>query len=132
MSNIKTFLDGDSWCAVFDDFINLQESIAGFGITPEEATESLLKATLEKANEILQDIKPEQEYAEDLIAKVKGAVLDSKTNFACDVAEVSYRKASQRISYDTKGLEKQVKEYPWLEHFRKVSEVKETTALKWL
>jgi len=132
MSNIKTFIDGDSWCAVFDDFLNLQESIAGFGTTPTEATDSLLKATLEKANEILQEIKPEQDYAEDLISKVKGAVLESKATFACDLAEVSYRKASQRISYDTKGLEKQVNKFPWLVDFRKVSEVKETTAIKWL
>lgn len=132
MSNINTFVDGDSWCATFDDFINFQESIAGFGTTPEDATESLLKATLERANEILQEIKPEQDYVEDLISKVKGAVLESKATFACDLAEVSYRKASQRISYDTKGLEKQVNEFPWLQNFRKISEVKETTALKWL
>ncbi len=132
MNNIKTFIDGGSWCATFDDFVTLAESPAGFGDTPENATESLLKAALEKANEILQDIKPEQEYAEGLIAKVKGAILESKTGISCDVAEVSYRKASQRISYDTKGLEKQIGEFPWLNEYRKVTEVKENASVKWL
>lgn len=132
MTNIKTFLDGDSWCATFDDFINLQESIAGFGHTPEDATESLLRATLEKANEIIQDIKPKQVYAEALISIVKDSVINSKNNFSCDIAEVTYRKPSQRISYDTKGLEKQMEKFSWLKDFRKVSEVKETTAIKWL
>ena len=29
--------DGTHWCANFDDFINLQESLAGFGTTKEHA-----------------------------------------------------------------------------------------------
>lgn len=132
MSNINTFIDGDSWCATFNDFTNLQESIAGFGNTPEDATEQLLKAALEKANEILQDIKPEQEYAEELIAKVKGAVLDSKTGFSCDLAEVSYKSAYQKFGYDTKKLDTQIEAFPWLNDYKKTTNVKETTALKWL
>ena len=35
------FRDGNKWCCVFGDFINLQESIAGFGDTFEEALENL-------------------------------------------------------------------------------------------
>lgn len=35
--NSRVFMDGDAWCAVFPDFINLQESPSGFGATPEEA-----------------------------------------------------------------------------------------------
>ena len=30
-TDINVFLDGDSWCSTRDGFINLQESIAGFG-----------------------------------------------------------------------------------------------------
>ena len=33
--------DGGSWCATGSGFINLQESLAGFGATPIEALEDL-------------------------------------------------------------------------------------------
>lgn len=36
-------LDGNKWCATNPDFINLQESPAGFGDTPEEAIADLAK-----------------------------------------------------------------------------------------
>ena len=39
--NINYFLDGNMWCAVRDDFINLQESVAGFGETQELARKEL-------------------------------------------------------------------------------------------
>lgn len=38
---IKVFRDGVLWCAVYDDFINLQESPAGFGATPRDAVNDL-------------------------------------------------------------------------------------------
>lgn len=38
---IKTFPDGNKICAVFEDFINLMESPAAFGDTPEEAIRAL-------------------------------------------------------------------------------------------
>lgn len=37
------FLDGDRICCVYKDFINLQESPAGFGKTNKEALENLKK-----------------------------------------------------------------------------------------
>lgn len=37
----RAFLDGSAWCAVLPDFVNLQESPAGFGATPEEARADL-------------------------------------------------------------------------------------------
>lgn len=36
------FLEGTLWCCVRGDFINLQESVAGFGKTMEEAMTNLL------------------------------------------------------------------------------------------
>ena len=36
------FKDGDQWCAVFGDFVNLQESKAGFGDTFEDALNELM------------------------------------------------------------------------------------------
>lgn len=33
----RIFMDGNAWCAVRADFVNLQESDAGFGPTPEAA-----------------------------------------------------------------------------------------------
>lgn len=40
-NNVYCFMDGDQWCCVFGDFINLQESPAGFGKTTGEALKSL-------------------------------------------------------------------------------------------
>lgn len=37
----RVFKDGNSWCAVMPDFVDLQESLAGFGDTPEEARKNL-------------------------------------------------------------------------------------------
>lgn len=41
LQSINVFKDGNKWCAVNDDFINLQESPHGFGNNPKEAVESL-------------------------------------------------------------------------------------------
>ena len=35
--------DGNAWCAHREDFVNLQESDAGFGNTPGEALELLIQ-----------------------------------------------------------------------------------------
>lgn len=43
-TNISITKDGNMFCAFFEDtFINLQESIAGFGTTPQKAVDELLK-----------------------------------------------------------------------------------------
>lgn len=39
--SVRTFMDGDAWCAVGPDFINLQESHAGFGPAREAAIAAL-------------------------------------------------------------------------------------------
>lgn len=41
---INVILDGNAWCATGPEFVNLQESNAGFGATPREAVAELLKA----------------------------------------------------------------------------------------
>jgi hypothetical protein len=41
----RVFKDGSAWCAVFPDFVDLQESPAGFGDTPEAARAELKCAT---------------------------------------------------------------------------------------
>jgi hypothetical protein len=40
----RTFMDGNAWCAVRKDFINLQESHAGFGASREQAIAALTTA----------------------------------------------------------------------------------------
>ncbi len=40
-TNILIDKDGQMWCAHYDDFINLQESVAAFGETPDDAVKSL-------------------------------------------------------------------------------------------
>ena len=41
--------DGDSWCATGEGFINLQESHAGFGDSPNEAVKELLSVGVTNA-----------------------------------------------------------------------------------
>lgn len=40
----RVFKDGDSFCSVCPDFTNIQESICGFGDTPENARAALIGA----------------------------------------------------------------------------------------
>jgi hypothetical protein len=40
---VRTYMDGNAWCAVHPGFINLQESPAGFGPTKDEAIAELAK-----------------------------------------------------------------------------------------
>lgn len=50
VEQFKLFLDGDTWCAAFHDFANIQESQCGFGGTALEAFAELAKPGLmEKA-----------------------------------------------------------------------------------
>lgn len=42
-TNMNVKLDGDQWCAYRDDFINLQESISGWGSTPDKAVDDLIE-----------------------------------------------------------------------------------------
>lgn len=48
MSNYNLFMDGDMWCATLPNFKNIQESPAGFGITPDKATIALLEVAYSK------------------------------------------------------------------------------------
>jgi hypothetical protein len=43
-TEINVFKDGDAWCATGAGFINLQESDAGFGRTPQAAVQQLREA----------------------------------------------------------------------------------------
>ena len=48
---VELFMDGDSWCAVFPDFVNLQESPAGFGHTRGQAVDALFETKPEPESE---------------------------------------------------------------------------------
>lgn len=39
----RVYMDGNAWCAVKPDFVDLGESLAGFGDTPEEARKDLAR-----------------------------------------------------------------------------------------
>lgn len=47
-TTIKVFRDGNAWCAVFPDFIDLQVSDAAFGDTAEEAAKKLFACAASK------------------------------------------------------------------------------------
>ena len=42
MKSYRVYLDGNSWCAVDGNFVDLQQSLAGFGDTPLIALGELL------------------------------------------------------------------------------------------
>ena len=42
-NRFKLFMDGDQWCATYPNFIDLQESPAGFGSTKVEALINLFE-----------------------------------------------------------------------------------------
>lgn len=44
-TNILVEKDGNMWCAHYDDFINLQESVAEYGNTPDAAVRMLQSKT---------------------------------------------------------------------------------------
>lgn len=44
VQDYRVYKDGDQWCAVGPDFIDLQQSPAGFADTPGEALEALMQA----------------------------------------------------------------------------------------
>ena len=48
----RVFKDGDAWCATGAGFVNLQESLAGFGDSPTAALSELV--TNEKEAELLR------------------------------------------------------------------------------
>jgi hypothetical protein len=48
---LRVFVDGNKWCAVYhEEFINLQESPAGFGSSVSEAVEDLMLQSFGVAN----------------------------------------------------------------------------------
>ncbi len=52
---LRVFVDGNKWCAVYHlEFINLQESPAGFGNSVAEAVENLM---FESSGDEVQNVK---------------------------------------------------------------------------
>lgn len=54
----KVFKDGLSWCATREDFVDLQNSPAGFGDTPIAAMDALLREqgmTIEEARNTIKE-----------------------------------------------------------------------------
>ena len=131
MSKINTFMDGNSWCATYGDFINLKESPAGFGNTPEDATEALLRETLRQANNILIDVKPAQDSAEELIKRVKDYVLSTKEAFKVDFATVSYRASKMQPKIDKDGILKLAESNEDVRKCVSMEMSKATTAISW-
>lgn len=42
MKEYKVFKEKDLWCAINEEFLNIQESPVGFGLTPVVALEELI------------------------------------------------------------------------------------------
>lgn len=137
--SIKTFQEGNAWCAVFENYKETSEDLkfplttpTGYGNTPEDAIEGLLESTLKRAKKVLQEIEPAQKYADDLIARVKEQVLDTQEGIESSIAVVSFRPAYTRSGYDTKALDEYAKEHKEINEFKKPIETKASVALKWV
>lgn len=39
---VNVIKDGINWCATYENFVNLQESASGFGLTPDDAVRELI------------------------------------------------------------------------------------------
>ena len=61
---MRTYKDGDQWCAVGSNFVNLQESTAGFGDTREDAIEQLVEELENELAQVKEREKAERERAE--------------------------------------------------------------------
>lgn len=131
MPEIKTFMDGNSWCATYADFKNLEESPVGFGNNPEDATEALLKETLKQANSILIELKPAQDAAEELIKRVKDHVLSTGESFKVDFATVSYRPSKMQPKIDKDGILDLAKSNEDVKKCISMELSKATTAISW-
>ena len=70
MKDIKVYPDGNMQCAVFDNFINLQESIAGFGETREKAIIELFKKRDDILLQVIIEDIPHQ-YQNRLLTLIK-------------------------------------------------------------
>ena len=55
LEKYNIFMDGASWCATYHNFVNLQESPAGFGDTQELAVINLLESELQRAESRLKE-----------------------------------------------------------------------------
>lgn len=53
----KTYKDGAKWCAVRLTFVNLQESLAGFGDTEDEARADLVRLEDEYYKKLSMSLK---------------------------------------------------------------------------
>jgi hypothetical protein len=56
MKEYKVFKDGALWCAVNEEYTNIQESLVGFGITPMVALGELVMQENEEYLNTLMDI----------------------------------------------------------------------------
>lgn len=75
----KVFKDGDSWCAIRDDFVNLQVSPAGFGDTPVAAVDALLKeiVTIPEARAAYQrEFKRDPDWKRTYIDNIACCLMD--------------------------------------------------------
>ncbi len=54
MSKLNLTMDGNQWCATLPDFINLQESPAGFGDTQDGAIANLATTVTKEAGDARQ------------------------------------------------------------------------------
>lgn len=83
----RLFMDGDQWCCVGPEFINLQESDAGFGSTARDSLEALEMIEGEKERAVMRanDWKPSTTPQPPAHAPIDFLPHDDILRFACRV-----------------------------------------------
>ncbi len=93
----------------------------------------VLKTELMKIGWQVENIeKPFLEKINKLEEEIKAGVLESGKKYKHDLAEVSYRKGYVRASWDTKKLDGYATAHPEIKEFKKETEVKPSSSIKWL
>ena len=62
MKEYKVFKDGYLWCAVNEEFTNIQQCPCGFGLTPMIALGELVLQENEDALNAIQNVRRDENY----------------------------------------------------------------------
>jgi len=98
----------------------------------DEETHDLKKQIVELGWQVENIEEPYLEKINRLEDEIKEEVLESGKKYKHALADVSYRKGYKRASWDTKKLDGYATAHPEIKEFKKETEVKPSSSIKWL
>ena len=122
--------------------MNIDEKITSLKAVFDAQTEAVgglyddrkqLQAELNKLQSKIDNIsEPFADQARVLEEEIKSEVLEFGKKYEHPLANVTYRKAYTRTTYDDKKLDMYALTHPEVTDFKKVTEVSATTSIKWI